>query len=164
MNHKGFTLIELLVAMGVGTVILFSVVGALYMITRTTPQIRSEIIVLADLERAAHWLTRDVQMGQASNLVDYAPPVTLMTVSWNDFTKAADLEGAISHSVIYTWSSETGELERNFDGLVTIVGTQLTNVGFSITDRSVTITLTSSNSEESKSRTRVYTILMRSEE
>lgn len=164
MNQKGFTLLEVLVTLVVGTVILFGVVGAIFMVMRGVPEIREEAVVLADIERAAHWLNRDVPMGRDIDLVDAAPPVAQMTITWLDYTKAADLEESVSHSVSYTWSPGTGELERNYDGLITIVGTRLTNVGFSLNDRSVTVTLTSSINEESGATvTRAYKILMRGE-
>lgn len=164
MNQKGFTLIEMLVALAAGTVILFSVIGALYMVMHGTPEIRKEAGALEDLERAAHWLTRDVPMGASSNLEDGAPPVSQITITWSDFTRAAEQEESVSHSLSYTWLPGTGELQRNYDGEVTIVGSHLTNVEFSLNDRSVTVTLTSSIDEESRSTiTRVYKILMRGE-
>ncbi len=162
MNQKGFTLLEVLVTLVVGTVILLGVVGSIFMVMRGVPEIRKETVALADIERAAHWLTRDVAMGLSTNLVDAALPVAQMTVSWTDYTKAADQEGSVSHSVSYTYSGS--ELQRNYDGVVTIVGSHLTNVGFSLNDRSVTVTLTSSIDEESRvTVTRAYKILMRGE-
>jgi hypothetical protein len=148
----------------VGTVILLGVVGSIFIIMRGVPEIRKEAVALADIERAAHWLNRDVGMGRDSNLVDAAPPVAQMTITWFDYTKAAFLEEDESHSVSYTWSPGTGELWRNYDGLVTIVGVRLANVGFSLNDKSVTVTLASFIDEKSGSTvTRTYKILMRGE-
>jgi len=164
MNQKGFTLLEILVTLAVGTVILFGVVGSIFLIMRGVPDIRKEVVAQSDIERAAHWLTRDVAMGLSSDLVNNSPPVTQMTVTWFDYTKAAELEESTSHSVSYTWSSETGELQRNYDGLITTVGTHLTNVGFSRSDSSITVILTSSiDGESSPTVTRSYRILMRGE-
>jgi len=165
MNQKGFTFIEMLVALGVGTVILFGVVGSIFMVMRGVPEIRKEVVALADIERAAHWLTRDIPMGRDTDLVDGALPVAQMTLTWTDYTREAELEESVSHSVSYTWSPETGGLQRNYDGAVTIVGSHLTNVGFSFSDdRFITVTLTSSIDEESKSTvTRSYKLLMRGE-
>ncbi len=164
MNQKGFMLIEILVALGVGTVILLSIVGSLFLLTRAIPEIRKEVVALADIERATHWLTRDVVMGRNNSLVNDDPPVAQMTVTWYDYTKAADLEESVSHSVHYTWSPGTGELQRNYDGVVTIVGSHLTNVEFSRDDRFVIVSLTSSIDEESRSTvTRSYKLLMRGE-
>lgn len=165
MNQKGFTLIEMLVALSVGTVILLGVVGSLFMLTRTTPEIRKEVVALADIERAAHWLTRDVIMGLNTSLVNNGPPVAQMTVTWNDYTRAAEEEEDVAHSVSYTWSPETGELQRNYDGVITIVGSHLTNVEFSLVDdKLVIVSLTSSSNEEPiLTVTRTYKLLMRGE-
>ncbi|MFC1916190.1 prepilin-type N-terminal cleavage/methylation domain-containing protein [Chloroflexota bacterium] len=165
MNQKGFALLEVLVVLAVGTVILFPVVSSLFMTMRGVPDIREKTLVLADIDRAAYWLNRDIVMGKTSNLVDAAPPVDQMTITWIDYTKAAEIEEDQFHSVSYTWSPGTGELQRNYDGVITVVGVNLTNVGFSRNDRSVTVTLTSFIDEESSSTvTRAYTILMRPED
>ena len=164
MKQKGFTLLEVIITLGVGTVILLGVVGSLFIIMRGVPEIRKEAVALTDIERATHWLNRDVGMGRDSNLVDAAPPVAQMTITWYDYTKAAELEEDQSHSVSYTWSPGTGELQRNYDGLITIVGVRLANVGFSLNDKSVTVTLASFIDEKSGSTvTRTYKILMRGE-
>ena len=164
MKQKGFTLLEVIITLGVGTVILLGVVGSLFIIMRGIPEIRKETVALSGIERAAHWLNRDVGMGRDSNLVDAAPPVAQMTITWYDYTKAADLEEDQSHYVSYTWSPGTGELQRNYDGLITTVGVRLANVGFSLNDKSVTVTLASFIDEKSGSTvTRTYKILMRGE-
>ncbi len=164
MNQKGFTLLEVLLTLAIGTVVLLALVGSIFMVMRGVPDIRERAVVLADIERAAHWINRDISMGRTSDLVNDAPPVVQMTITWFDYTKEAELEESQAHTVSYSWSSITGELQRNYDESITIVGSHLTNVEFSRSDRLVTVTLTSAISEESESRTRVYTILMRSEE
>lgn len=165
MNQRGFTLLEMLVALAVGVMILASVVGGLFMITRGTPAIRQDLAALAAIDEAAHWLTRDVMMGLTADLVDNDPPVGQMVVSWSDFTKAAEQEATVSHSVSYTWLPGTGELQRNYDGVVTIVGKNLSNVEFSLNGKFVTVTLTSTiDGEPGATLTRSYKLLMRSEE
>ena len=164
MNNKGFTLIELIVGLAVGSIILAGVVGSIFTVMRLTPEIKDQIVVLSDLDRAAHWLTRDVQMGFDSDLLNNAPPVSQVTITWNDYTKAADLEGSIAHSVTYIWHSVNGTLQRTYDGEISLAGAYLTNVGFTRNDRSVTVTLTSSDGENVESTaTRTFTILMRAE-
>lgn len=162
MKQKGFTFIEVIVALGVGTVILSGIVGSIFMIMHGVPKIRDEIVALTDIERAAHWLTRDVPLGGNTNLVDAAPPVAQMTLIWFDYTKVSELEENQSHSVSYTWSPGTGELQRNYDGLITVAGVRLANVGFSLDGEIVTIILSSYVGEGSESTvTRTYKILMR---
>jgi len=160
MNQKGFTLIEILVAMLVGGMVMAGIVTAVFQIVHGAGQIKEESVALADIDSAAHWLTRDVVLGQSTDLVNGAPQVSQMTLTWNDSTWWAEQEESIAHSVIYTYSGTA--LQRNYDGVVTTVGRHLTNVGFSLDGRLVTITLTSSLEEEPRSTvTRNYTIYMR---
>ena len=162
MKQKGFTFIELIVALGVGTVILSGVVGSFFLSVHGVTKIRNEIVALSDIERAAHWLTRDVPLGGSTNLVDAAPPVTQMTLTWFDYTKEAELAENQSHYVSYTWSSDTGELQRSYDGVITVAGVRLANVGFSLDGEIVTVTLSTYIDEESESTvTRTYKIFMR---
>lgn len=160
MNQKGFTLIEILVAMLVGGMVMAGIVTAVFQIVHGAGQIKEESVALADIDSAAHWLTRDVVLGQSTDLVDGALQVSQMTLTWNDSTWWAEQEESIAHSVIYTYSGT--ELQRNYDGVVTTVGRQLTNVRFSLDGRLVTITLTSSLEGEPRSTvTRNYKIYMR---
>lgn len=160
MNQKGFTLIEILVAMLVGGMVMAGIVTAVFQIVYGAGQIKEESVALSDIDSAAHWLTRDVMLGQNTDLVDGAPEVSQMTLIWNDSTWWAEQEESISHSVIYTYSGTA--LQRNYDGVVTTVGRQLTNVRFSLDGRLVTITLTSSLEGEPRSTvTRNYKIYMR---
>ena len=162
MNQKGFTLIEILVAMLVGGMITAGVITGIFQIVYGAGQIREESVALADIDNAAHWLTRDVVLGRSTDLVDGEPQVSQMTLTWNDSTWWAEQEESVSHSVIYTYSGTA--LQRNYDGVVTTVGRHLTDVGFSLDGRLVTITLTSSPEEEPRSTvTRSYTIYMRAE-
>lgn len=162
MNQKGFTLIEILVAMLVGGMLMAGIVTAVFQIVYGAGQIREESVALSDIDNAAHWLTRDVVLGQSTDLVNGAPQVSQMTLTWNDSTWWAEQEESISHYVTYTYSGTA--LQRNYDGVVTTVGRHLTDVGFSLDGRLVTITLTSSLEEEPRSTvTRNYTIYMRAE-
>lgn len=162
MNQKGFTLIEILVAMLVGGMLMAGIVTAVFQIVYGAGQIREESVALSDIDSAAHWLTRDVVLGQSTDLVNGAPQVSQMTLTWNDSTWWAEQEESIAHYVTYTYSGTA--LQRNYDGVVTTVGRYLTDVGFSLDGRLVTITLTSSLEEEPRSTvTRSYTIYMRAE-
>lgn len=163
MNQKGFTLIEVLVAMLVGGMLMAGIVTAVFQIVYGAGQIKEESVALSDIDSAAHWLTRDVVLGQSTDLVDGAPlPVSQMTLTWNDSTWWAEQEESIAHYVTYTYSGTA--LQRNYDGVVTTVGRHLTNVRFSLDGRLVTITLTSSLEEEPRSTvTRSYKIYMRAE-
>ncbi len=160
MKQKGFTLIELLVALGVGAVVLTGIVISIFMVMRGATEIKAESVALADIGNAAHWLARDVVMGQSTDLLEGAPPADNITITWTDFTGGGGDE--IFHYVTYTYSGT--ELLREYDSAnnTTIVGRHLTDVSFSIDGSLVTVILTCYKEGVPRSTvTRQYIIQMR---
>ena len=130
--------------------------GAIFLVTHGTIDVRSKTTALADIENAAHWLTRDIMMGQ--NIVIEDEPTTA-NISWNDYSGGMGNE--IAHYVFYTHSGT--ELLREYDSAdnTTIAGRNLSYVGFSpdFDSNLVTVTLTSTPEEASRSTvTRTYII------
>jgi prepilin-type N-terminal cleavage/methylation domain-containing protein len=164
MNQKGFTLIELVVALAILGIVVVGIVTSIFQIMQGRAQIAGKSVALADIDNAAHWVTRDIVMAQSTDLVDDAPPTGNMTITWNDLTGWAEAEESISHSAVYTHSGT--QLLRKYDSAnnTTIVGRHLTDVGFSIDDRLITVTLTSSpDGVRASTVTRRYLIRMRVE-
>jgi prepilin-type N-terminal cleavage/methylation domain-containing protein len=166
MNQKGFTLIELLVAVAILGIVVVGIVSSIFQIVQGGTQIAGKSVALADIDNAAHWLTRDIVMGQSTDLVYDDPPTGNMTMTWNDLTGWAEAEESISHSAVYTHSGT--QLLREYDSAnnTTIVGRHLTDVGFSIDidGNLVTVTLTSSpDGVRASTVTRKYLIRMRTE-
>ncbi len=175
MKQRGFTLIEILVAMALGGLVIGTAAPAIFQVVRGSARSNGMAVALSDIDNAAHWLTRDV--GQALpntpenpnniTLIDGAQPVSHMTFSWMALTTCAAQVGSVSHSITYT---QTGtELVRVYDAgmpdeQVSVVGNHLTNVGFSISGRLVTVTLTSSSTSFTPrvTETMTYLIYLRS--
>ena len=164
MKQKGFTLIELLVALPIGVVALGAIVGAIFIIPRGTVEVRNQTAALADLENATHWLNRDIVVGQVTDMVPGAQPVSTVNMSWNDYTGGPG--SSIAHYVYY-YKSGT-QLLRQYDstGNVTIAGRNLSYVGLSIDNGSlVTVTLTTTPAgSRQKTVTRSYQIDMRAKQ
>ena len=164
MNQKGFTLIELVVALAILGIVVVGIVTSIFQIMQGRAQIAGKSVALADIDNAAHWVTRDIVMGQSTDLEDGALPTGNMTMTWEDLTSWAQEEESISHSANYIYSGT--QLLREYDSAnnTTIVGRHLTDVGFSINGTMVTVTLTSSpDGVRASTVTRRYLIRMRTE-
>jgi len=160
MKQKGFTLIELIVALGIGVVLLSAIVSSIFLVVHGSIDVRSRMTALADIENAAHWLTRDTIMGQSLDLLEGAPPANTVNITWFDYTGGSGNETA--HYAAYTHSGT--ELRREYDSAnnTAIVARRLTEVGFSLDGDLMTVTLISTPERASRSTVnRTYVIEMR---
>ncbi|MDO8716119.1 MAG: prepilin-type N-terminal cleavage/methylation domain-containing protein [Dehalococcoidales bacterium] len=161
MKQKGFTLVELLIALPIGVVILGAIVSGVFLIPRGTAEVRDQAAALTDLENTAHWLNRDIVMGQVTDLLPGLPPVSTVTMDWNDYTGGPN--SSIAHYVYYYLSGT--QLLREYDSAdnITIAGRNLSYAGFSIDNEGlVTVTLNSTPAGvRQKTVTRSYEIQMR---
>ena len=175
MKQRGFTLAELMVALAITSVLVGVATGAIYQTVRGHSANSGTAVALGDIDRIVHYLTQDIGQGQITDLVDGAPAVSSITVWWQDETSWAVDEESISHYVAYCFNQtctdapcdaeSTSELRRDCDGEITTVGRYLTNVEFSLNDRIITVSITSSsptNPEESE--TRDYKLYLRPDE
>jgi len=160
MKQKGFTFIEILVVLPVAVVVLGSIVGGIFLVMRETIDIRSEMVAQADIENAAHWLKRDIIVGQNINTLEGAEPVNTVNLTWTDYSGGIGSE--LAHYVVYTHSGT--ELLREYDSAnnTTIVARNLSDIGFTLNGDLVTVILTSTPEKASRSTvTRKYVIEMR---
>ena len=116
---------------------------------------------MSDIDNAAHWLVRDLVLAQTTSLVEEVPPVPGITLNWSDLTAWAGDEGSVEHTASYTLSGS--QLLRTYDDEETIVGRHLTDVGFSIEGKMLSITLTSCPGLTESAVTRSFLVQMRSD-
>ena len=90
-----------------------------------------------DLGYAGRQVSRDILMAAGSDLVDGAPPVNQLTLSWIEWY---DLAG-LPHSVTYELSGSN--LDRDYDGVVTTVARNISSIEFARTDRVIEVVVTS---------------------
>ena len=149
--QRGFTLIEILVAAAIAGLIAPPVVSAIFQMTRGTADIQSNLVVQQDVDIAASYFTRDLSQAMTTDVVDLAPPVPSMRVSWTDQTSWAATLGE-PHCANYYIDPGTTNLMRNsdgasdcaVDGTVTIVGRRVADVQFSRSGKFITILIKSS--------------------
>lgn len=164
MNQKGYTLLELLVVLAIEGVILLVIVSSIYFIVQGQTQITGKSAAMADIDNAAHWLTRDLILAQTTTLIEEVPPVSEMTLDWCDMTAWAGAEGSVEHTASYIYIPSETRLLRDYNGESITVGRYLTDVGFSVDGKMFTVTLTSCPDGTANSRvTRSFLVQMRAE-
>lgn len=158
MKQSGFTLIEVLVVVAISGVIVTGAFAALQQTMRGTFSNNSRTVVLSDINNAALYIRRDIQMAQETTLPVDGTPRNSVTFDWYDFTLfEAD---NISHSVAYTLSDTN--LLRNYDDTTSIIGRHITNISFSQDGEFISVSVTANVSGwQAKSKTLNFTIYMR---
>jgi prepilin-type N-terminal cleavage/methylation domain-containing protein len=143
MNQRGFTLVEVLGAMVVSGLLLTGIVLSVFQVSLGNARTRDQVITLADASFAVLWMKKDLQMAQTTDLVDGAPPVSSVTLNWTDFTTSFDSVEPQAHSSVYTLSGT--ELVRTYDGVPTVVGRNITSIGFSLSGNAIRVSITSTS-------------------
>lgn len=138
MNQRGMTLVELLAAIGIAGLIASGIAAAIHSFIIGTSQGQDQLIASHEIQNVSHWITVDAQMAETTDLVDGAPPVDHMTLSWVDRSGG----GQVSHTSSYSLSG--AELRRDYDGVVMTVARHISLVEFSITGSLITVTIRSS--------------------
>ncbi len=183
MRQKGFTLIELLVALAVGGLILAGALGGIYQVMWGTSRTNSQVVALTDEHYAALRLKKDLVMAQLGE-EDFLPypddttVITLMpggdtaTLGWTDYTSFGDLEPEErKHTSGYELFGN-GELQRTYDGTISIVGRNITYVSFTQNpdnvedggDRVINVVITATEGEMTpRSETLEFSVYLRGE-
>ena len=158
MRQKGFTLIELLVALAVGIVLLTSALLGFQQVVVGTGRSNSQVIALNDVNRAALAIRKDLMMTQNTDLTDVSQ--SSVWLGWTDYTSFET--GNLTHSSSYTLSGT--ELQRTYDGTVSIAGRNITSVGFTKNGRVIDVVITAAGSSDpQRSETLKFSVLIRTE-
>ena len=136
-QQGGFTLLELVAAVAIVAAMGSVITTVIFHEVRGTAAARNEVAASIDTGEAGRWISRDSMSAESTDLVDGAPPVDQLTLSWTEWY---ELTG-VSH--VSTYSLSGTDLKRDFDGVVTTVARNISNVAFSQADRVVTVEITS---------------------
>ena len=160
MRQRGFTLVELLVALAVGSVVITGTLLTIHQVVYGTIRARSQTVALNDVNFAAARIKEDIIMAQSTSLTDgYPVPCSSLTLSWVDYTLFASEQQNL-HLCMYTLSGT--ELLRTYDGTVSIVGRNITSIGFTRNGRVITCNITATDtSVQERSKTLTFSMRMR---
>ena len=140
MRQKGFTLVEILVVLAVGSVITVGVLLTFQQITVGTGRSNSQVIATTDANQAALRLRKDLMMVQNTDLTDNVSRSGSVLLDWTDYVG----DNSTDHYISYVLSGT--ELQRDYDGVVSIVGRHITDITFIQDGRVVNVAITATGS------------------
>ena len=143
-NQRGITLLETVVSLAIVVIISGPLALTIHQVVASTRLSSDITTAYRDFEITSTWMGRDTTMAASTDLVNDAPAVGAMSLSWTeDFG-----EVATPHNSSYYLSGTS--LQRDYDGDVITVGRNITDVNFSISNGLLTLVLTSSPQRSGK--------------
>ena len=146
-GQKGMTLIEVVIVVALVGLIGTVTSSATIQFTKVTSHGDDQLQALHDIRNAAYWISIDGHMAQSTDLPTDETVANSVTLQWTDYYAQAD----VPHTSSYTLSGT--ELERNYDGSVTTVAQYISSIEFSISNRTMTVTIVSSTGVHQEERT-----------
>ena len=163
MRQKGFTLVELLFTMALSSVILAGTVVSIHQVVLGTGRSSSQAVALTDVSQAAVAIKKDLMVTQSTNLTDGDPvPKSSVMLRWTDYT-GFESENETNHFSSYFLSGT--ELQRTYDGTLSIVGRNITSISFTQEGRSIDVEITATGpGAAQKNETLRFSTFIRAEE
>lgn len=166
MRQKGFTLLEMLVALGIGSTSLLAGVALIFQVFYTTLDIRSNNIILTELDVSSIQIKKDLYMTHDTDLTNGVPQNSIY-LEWTNYLSSDNSSIGQQYSSTYTINGTN--LMRTYDNgeniSVGIVGRNITNITFTTQDGKfidVVITATS-NDRRPISKSTEFSVYRRSE-
>ena len=150
-RQDGFTLVEVLIALGIAAMITGALSTAIFQILDRSARGGETVRALNDIQNAGQWLYLDGERAETTDLIENDPPVSSMVLNW-----VAD---SVSHTASYSISGT--ELVRDHNGAVTTVARYVSNADFAISNRLITVNLTSTPGNTGASKDITYNIWLR---
>jgi len=142
-GQKGFTLPELLITVAITGLIVTFLGTATYQIITVTEYGSDKTIAMHELQNVAHWLSRDGQMASTAS-------------GGNELVLTLPDDSSITYAVV------DAELLRTADDSQMTLARNISDLSFSIEDRIITMTVTSSpEGRPNISEQRTYKVCLR---
>lgn len=154
-SQKGFTLVEILLVLAMGGILMVGIGITIFRTTTITMESSTQITALEDIKKVAFRVSKDIRMAATTNLEDPGPVLNSLVLDWTSWYDETGELNPVPHSISYT-SLSGGELQRNYDGALTTVGSYISDIEFSQDGSIITVAITSSprgNAEMAEQRT-----------
>ncbi len=125
-GERGFTLVELIMATAVAGLIVGVLVGTIFQIIAVSEYGNNKLTAMHELQNVAHWVGLD---GQSASAVSGGSELTLTLPD----------ASSITYAVVGT------DLRRTAGGSEMTLAQNISDISFSIEDRVITMTITSSS-------------------
>ncbi len=136
-GQRGTTLLELMVALAITVVIVGGTLSLIYQEYRGTAVAKTAVTAAHQIGNAARYISLDGMMAETTDLVVGSSPVDTLTLTWIERYKFYNLP----HSSSYYVSGN--QLRRDYDGTVTVVARDISNVEFSQSGSLLSVTISS---------------------
>ena len=134
-SQKGMTLLEMLVAMAISLLVMGGAVALILQEYKGTDITKTTVIAAHEIRNAIQWISQDIMTAEFTDLSDVGGTLDSVSISYTDRTGYVD----IPHSISYQLTNDS--LQRNYDGILTTVARNISNVEFSQDGRLVTVTI-----------------------
>ena len=134
-SQKGMTLLEMLVAMAISLLVMCGAVALILQEYKGTDIAKTTVTAAHEIRNAIQWISQDIMTAEVTDLSDVGGTLDSVAISWTDRTDFTD----IPHSISYQLTNDS--LQRNYDGILTTVARNISNVEFSQSGRLVTVTI-----------------------
>ena len=138
VNQRGSSIVEILVVTAISGMLMSALIPALLHITSGTIKGNTSLTAIQDIQNAVRWIIHDGQMAQATDLVNEAPPVSSVTMTWTEWRDYQTVE----YSSSYFLSGD--DLQRNYNGNVITVARYISDIQFSSEGPAIVVVITSS--------------------
>ena len=134
-GEKGATLLELLASMAIVAYIIGGVGTLIYQEVNGTAMAKTSVTVSREIGNAARLISQDGAMAASTNLIAGAQSTDQLTLTWVEYSEFVGLPHVASY-----WLEGT-KLRRDYDGTVTTVAQNISEVKFTQTDRLLTVSI-----------------------
>ena len=134
-GEKGATLLDLLAGLAITALIMGGVVALIYQEWNGTAIAKTSVTASREIGNAARLISQDGAMAASTNLIAGAQSTDQLTLTWVEYSEFVGLPHVASY-----WLEGT-KLRRDYDGTVTTVAQNISDIEFSQTNHLLTVSI-----------------------